>query len=89
MPDKTTTSEEAVVSAGEECEADGSGERGLAEELVERARSEGVELVGPGGLLGELTKDVLETALDAELAEHLGYEKHERCESSNARAPHP
>ena len=41
--------------------------------------------MGPGGLLGELTKDVLETALDAELSEHLGYEKHERSEAENAR----
>jgi transposase-like protein len=48
----------------------------IAQELVERARSEGVELVGPGGLLTGLTKTVLETALDAELDEHLGYPKH-------------
>ena len=48
----------------------------LAEELVERARSEGVELVGPGGLLTGLTKTVLETALEAELDDHLGYPKH-------------
>jgi len=48
----------------------------LAQELVERARTEGVELVGPGGLLTGLTKTVLETALEAELDEHLGYPKH-------------
>ena len=48
----------------------------LAQELVERARSEGVELVGPGGLLTGLTKTVLETALDAEMEDHLGYAKH-------------
>ena len=45
----------------------------LAQELVERARSEGVELVGLGGLLSGLTKTVLESALEAELDEHLGY----------------
>jgi len=48
----------------------------LAQELVERARTEGVELVGPGGLLTGLTKTVLETALEAELDEQLGYPKH-------------
>ena len=48
----------------------------LAQEFVERARREGVELVGPGGLLTGLTKTVLETALEAELDEHLGYPKH-------------
>jgi putative transposase len=47
----------------------------LAQELVERARSEGVELVGPGRLLTGLTKTVLETAVEAELDEHLGYPK--------------
>jgi hypothetical protein len=35
-----------------------------------------VELVGPSGLLTGLTKTVLETALEAELSEHLGYDKH-------------
>jgi putative transposase len=49
----------------------------LARDLVERARAEGVELVGPGGLLAGLTKTVLETALEAEMSEHLGYDKHD------------
>ena len=89
MSDETRV-EEGSVETEEVSERDVAstvvaGERDLAGELVERARSEGVELVGPGGLLGELTKDVLETALDAELSEHLGYEKHERSEAVNAR----
>src|SRR3954465_9730977 len=49
----------------------------LAQQLVDSAREDGVELVGPGGLLTGLTKTVLETALEAELDEHLGYEKHQ------------
>ena len=49
----------------------------LAQVLVQRARTEGVDLVGPGGLLTGLTKTVLETALDVELSEHLGYDKHD------------
>ena len=49
----------------------------LAQQLVEKARAEGVDLVGPGGLLTGLTKTVLETALDAEMSEHLGYDKHD------------
>lgn len=49
----------------------------LAQQLVERARTDGVDLVGPGGLLTGLTKTVLETALDAELSEHLGYDRHD------------
>jgi hypothetical protein len=42
-----------------------------AQTLVEQARAEGVELVGPGGLLTGLTKTVLETALEAELSDGL------------------
>ena len=64
----------------------------LAQTLVEQARAEGVELVGPGGLLTGLTKTVLETALDAELSEHLGYDKHDpvgRNRASPATAPAP
>lgn len=49
----------------------------LAEQLLEQAREQNIELVGPDGLLGQLTKSVLETALDAEMEEHLGYEKHD------------
>jgi Transposase, Mutator family len=49
----------------------------LAEELVEKARAEGIDLVGPGELLSGLTKSVLETALEAEMGEHLGNDKHD------------
>jgi transposase-like protein len=45
----------------------------LAGELFERARLEGVSLVGPDGLLAGLTKTALEAGLEAELDEHLGY----------------
>jgi putative transposase len=51
----------------------------IAQDLVDRARSEGVNLVGPGGLLAGLTKTVLETALEVEMTEHLGYDKHEQA----------
>jgi putative transposase len=44
------------------------------EQLVERAEAEGVRLTGPGGLLGRLTKLVLENALEGEMSDHLGYE---------------
>jgi transposase-like protein len=54
----------------------GSVDRAFAEQLVERARAEGVDFVGPGGLLGDLTKRVLEAGLEAEMTEHLGYERH-------------
>jgi hypothetical protein len=45
--------------------------------LVERARSEGLQLTGQGGLLQQLTKRVLESALEGEITDHLGYDKHD------------
>jgi len=51
-------------------------EEQVARDLVERARSEGAQLVGPGGLLSGLTKTVLETALEVEIEDHLGFAKH-------------
>lgn len=50
----------------------------LAHRLVDQAREQGVDLVGPGGLLTSLTKQVLETALEEELSDHLGYDHGER-----------
>ena len=52
-------------------------ELAAAKELVRQARAQGVALTGPGGLLKALTKTVIETALDEEIAEHLGYDKHD------------
>ena len=44
----------------------------FAQQLVDQAKSEGVDLIGPGGLSTGLTKTVLETALGEEISEHLG-----------------
>jgi putative transposase len=52
-------------------------EQGLAEQLVAQARAKGIDLVGPTGLLTRLTKQVFETALEGEMSEHLGYDKHD------------
>jgi transposase-like protein len=51
-------------------------ERSALVELVRQRRAEGVALTGPDGLLKELTKTVLEIALEEEMTEHLGYDKH-------------
>lgn len=42
-------------------------------------------LVGPSGLLSQLTKTVRETALDAELTDHLGHEHSGAPITSNIR----
>lgn len=49
----------------------------LIGKLVDRARSQGLQLTGEGGLLQQLTKRVLESALEGEITDHLGYEKHD------------
>jgi putative transposase len=76
------TASEAVASGPEQRSV-----QELAAELFERAKAEGVSLVGPGGLLSGLTKTVLETSLEAELSEHLGYEPHDPAghNSGNSR----
>jgi len=58
-------------------EAEQSAEQQAATELVRAAREQGLSLTGPDGLLKQLTKTVLETALGEEMTEHLGYEKHD------------
>lgn len=48
----------------------------LIDELLAGARSE-EEIVGPGGLLADLTRRLVERAMSVELTEHLGYERHQ------------
>jgi putative transposase len=57
--------------------AEQSAEQQAAAELVRMAKEQGLSLTGPDGLLKQLTKAVLETALNEEMTEHLGYEKHD------------
>src|SRR4029450_2780977 len=48
----------------------------VIDELLAGARSE-EEIVGPGGVLAQVTKRLVERAMSAELTEHLGYEPHQ------------
>src|SRR3954454_16827915 len=48
----------------------------VIDELLGGAGTE-EEMVGPGGVLAQLTKRLVERALSAELTEHLGYEPHQ------------
>jgi putative transposase len=57
--------------------AEQSAEQQAAAELVRRAREQGLSLTGPDGLLKQLTKTVVEAALQEEMTEHVGYEKHD------------
>jgi len=46
----------------------------LLDELLAGARTE-EEITGPGGLLSQLTKRLVERALEVELTDHLGYDR--------------
>lgn len=74
-----STVESAAAGSGP---AAGGAAAGLVDDqllagLIERARAGGVQLAGQGGLLAELTKRLLESGLDGEMSDHLGYDRHE------------
>ncbi|AWT51475.1 transposase, Mutator family protein [Mycolicibacterium smegmatis MKD8] len=75
-----TTLEDVATKKGIEQSA----EQKAAVELVRLAQEQGLSLTGPDGLLKQLTKMVLETALNEEMTEHLGYEKHDPPEEGSA-----
>jgi putative transposase len=52
-----------------------SPEQAAAAAMVVAAREQGLALTGPDGLLKLFTKNVLETALNEEMTEHLGHER--------------
>lgn len=59
----------------------------LADELVASASGQGIQLTGEGGLLTAFTRRVLQSALEAEMAAHLGYDKHDRVGADLAGPP--
>lgn len=61
-----------------------------AHELVDRSRAEGIELTGENGLLTGLIRQVLQTGLEVEMADHLGYDRYaiEGRGSGNSRNGH-
>ncbi|MDQ0960916.1 hypothetical protein QFZ66_004794 [Streptomyces sp. B4I13] len=80
MEDASTTSDNVTeVEPGEPSEAASakSVDDRLIDELVGRAQAEGLQLTGEGGLLQQLTKRLLESALEGEITDHLGYDKHD------------
>jgi len=68
--------EEIVPTATGEVVAWGSADMSrLAQQLVAQAAGQGVQLTGDGGLLTGLTRQVLQAALEAEMAAHLGFDR--------------
>lgn len=73
MTIETTVEQSAAGPAG------GVTDEQLIAMLVDRARGDGLKLTSEGGLLQQLTKRVLESALDGEITERVGYDKHDRA----------
>jgi transposase-like protein len=69
---------EAVASKG-----DGAGRAAvpaeLIDELMAKVKTDGIELLGDGGLIAQFAKRILERALDEELTDELGYERGDRA----------
>jgi hypothetical protein len=59
----------------------------LVDQLLGKAQAEGAGLLGPDGLLSQVTKAVLERALAEEMTGHLGYEKHGPAGRGSAEQP--
>jgi len=80
-PSPTTTSGPDVLDAVDEQ---------LLDRLVGQAREGGLQLTGEGGLLAQLTKRLVESALEGELSDHLGYGKHDPVgrDGGNSRNGH-
>lgn len=57
----------------------------LIDELVGRAQAGGLQLTGEGGLLQQLTKRLLQSALEGEITDHLGHDKHAPAGKGQAR----
>ncbi|NEA28840.1 IS256 family transposase [Actinomadura bangladeshensis] len=75
----TEASTEAVVAESDNPATQRAGvDQELVGRLVAQAREQGLELTGEGGLLQQLTKRVLESALEGEITDHLGRDRHER-----------
>lgn len=73
----TVTESVAADDLAEPSQETAAVEQKLIDQLVEQARSKGLQLTGEGGLLQQLTKTVLESALEGEITDHLGYDKHD------------
>ncbi len=71
VTDQNVAAAPAEEAAGEAAMGD------WAELLVERARAEGVELTGDGGLLTGLVRQVLQTGLEVGMADHFGCVRHD------------
>lgn len=79
--------EDPVAPAGDELDPV---DEQLIARLAGRARAGGLQLTGEGGLLAQLTKRLVESALEGEITDHLGYDRHDAAgrDGGNSRNGH-
>ena len=63
------------TKVGKDAAAPGSMDEQIAR-IIEQAQVQGLQLTGEGGLLPDIIKQAVEAALHAEMADHLGYDRH-------------
>jgi len=73
--DDTSTSEPRKRSARAPAALGGGIDAEIAQ-IIERAQAEGLQLTGDGGLLPGMIKQAVEAAMNAEITDHLGYERY-------------
>lgn len=76
MSERVSTVVDTAGVESEEMPVSPATDDDLVGRLVAQARADGLQLTGEGGLLQQLTKRVLEAALEGEITDHLGYDKH-------------
>ena len=92
MPEQLVDLDE--LTGGETTPANTTGLDAVDEQLIAqlagRARAGGLQLAGEGGLLAQLTKRLVESALEGELTDHLGYGRHDATgrDGGNSRNGH-
>ena len=92
MPEQLVDLDE--LTGGETTPANTTGLDAVDEQLIAqlagRARAGGLQLAGEGGLLAQLTKRLVESALEGELTDHLGYGRHDATgrDGRNSRNGH-
>lgn len=94
VPERQVVDLDALVDGGEPGVPALDGLDAVDEQLIarlaDRARAGGLALTGEGGLLGKLTKRLLESALEGEMTDHLGYHRHDVAgrDGGNSRNGH-
>src|SRR5689334_25361214 len=91
MPEQQAVDPDELV-VGESVGRDGldAVDEQLIARLAGRAREGGLQLTGEGGLLAQLTKRLVESALEGEITDHLGYDRHDAAgrDGGNSRNGH-